>query len=165
MTPNCNRPEVPVSFCATLYGYLIPRHRIDADLAAEEQQVLVTHIEIENSGIFQEKLALLRNKNGKRSQIELLLVDIRGGKIGIPREVQNNVRANSILDIQAAGERKCWILSRLLVVLQQPVGFYDEEPPTSDVGDAGELTSLRDFCDSEGFDGTLPKCLLRSFCE
>src|SRR4029077_1030654 len=118
MTPNCNRPEVPVSFYATLYGYLIPRHRIDADLAAEEQQVLVTHIEIENSGIFQEKLALLRNKNGKRSQIELLLVDIRGGKIGIPREVQNNVRANSILDIQAAGERKCWILSRLLVVLQ-----------------------------------------------
>jgi hypothetical protein len=46
-------------------GYLVPRHRIDSNLAAEEQQILAAHIEIEDASIFQEKLAFLGNEDGK----------------------------------------------------------------------------------------------------
>jgi len=77
MTPNCKRPKRACQLAPAIDGHLVSRYRINPNLATEEQLILVTDIEVEDSGVFQEELALLGNKNRERRQVELLLIHIR----------------------------------------------------------------------------------------
>src|SRR6059058_5539228 len=64
---------------------LLSRDWIDPDLPGEKQQILIPEQEIEDVGIFQKKAALLRNLNGIGREIELLLVHIGVGEVGVHR--------------------------------------------------------------------------------
>ena len=52
-------------------GHLIAGYGIDSDLTTEEQLILVTDVEVKDSCILQEELALLGNEDRERSQVEL----------------------------------------------------------------------------------------------
>ena len=64
---------------------------INPNLAAKEQLILVADIEIEDPCVFEEELALLRNEDFKRLQIERLEINLGIGKICVPREIQDEV--------------------------------------------------------------------------
>src|SRR3954451_2071675 len=71
---------------------LLPRYRIDPDLATEEEQVRFSFEgEAKNPCILQEELSLFRKEQLVRSEIELLRIDVRIGKIRIDREVGNKI--------------------------------------------------------------------------
>src|SRR5229473_1416936 len=83
----------PGQFGSAVDGHLLPGYWINSNLTAKEQLVLVADVEIEDAGIFEEKLALLRNEDFERRQIERLKVDLGIGKIRVPREIQDKIGA------------------------------------------------------------------------
>ena len=50
-----------------------------------------TDIKVEDARIFEEKLALLRNKDFERCEIERLQIDFGIGKIRVSRQIQDEV--------------------------------------------------------------------------
>ncbi len=93
-TPNSKPAQRPSQFCSAVDGHLLAGYRINSNLTAKEQLILVANIETEDACVFEEKLALLRNKDFERRQIEWFEVDVGIGKIGVPREIQE--RASSL---------------------------------------------------------------------
>ncbi len=65
--------------------------RIDPDLATKEQLILVADIEIEDPSVFEEELALLRNEDFERCEIERLQIDFGISKIRVSRQIQDEV--------------------------------------------------------------------------
>jgi len=65
----------------------LPGYRIDPNLAAKKQLVLIADIEVEYPGILQEELALLRNKDLERGQIKWFKIYFSIGEISVARQV------------------------------------------------------------------------------
>jgi len=70
-----------------VYGDLLPGYRIDPNLAAKKQLVLIADIEVEYPGILQEELALLRNKDLERGQIKWFKIYFSIGEISVACQV------------------------------------------------------------------------------
>src|SRR5216683_5543348 len=81
----------PGQFGSAVDGHLLASYWINPNLAAKEQLVPVAHIEIEDTGVFEEELALLRNEHFERCQIERLKIDFGIGKIGVSRQIQHEL--------------------------------------------------------------------------
>src|SRR6266481_7829023 len=75
--------KCPGQFGSAIDGHLLTGDWINPNLAAKEELILVAHIEIENAGVFEEELALLRNEYLERCQVERLKIDFGIGKIGV----------------------------------------------------------------------------------
>src|SRR4029077_14797036 len=84
------------------------------------------------------------------SEIEGLKVDFGVGKIGVASEVQHQVGAQTVFDVNSGGEREFRVLSGLFVVASKTVGFDDEEPAASNVLNPFQLSGLRHFGDAKG---------------
>src|SRR5258707_15771116 len=83
--------KCPGQFGSAVDGHLLTGYWINPNLAAKEELILVAHIEIENAGVFEEELALLRNEYFERCQIERLKIDFGIGKIGVSCQIQHQV--------------------------------------------------------------------------
>ena len=60
---------------------------IDADLAAEKEEILIADVEVEDAGVFEKKLALFGDKDFEGSEIERLKVHFGVGEIGVAAEI------------------------------------------------------------------------------
>src|SRR6267378_8274465 len=109
-----NRSRKPGS---AVYGHLLASHRIYSNLTAEEQLILISNIKIKDSGVFEEKLALLRNKDFERCQIEWLKVDFGVGKISVACEIQDDVGGEAVFEVDSTRQREFRVLSGLLIIL------------------------------------------------
>src|SRR5436190_21182119 len=85
---------------------LLSADRINANLPRKEQQVLVPQEKVENVRVFQKEAPFLRNQNWIRSQIELLLIDIRIGKISIHSAHRDQIAGQSIFHINPTGVQR-----------------------------------------------------------
>src|SRR5437879_8793562 len=112
---------------STIERHLLAGHRINSNLPAEKQLILVAQVEIEDPSIFQKKLPLFRNKNLERRQVELLLIHVRVGEIRICCKIRNQIGAQPVLHIQSSSQWKLRVFAALLVVLRQSVRFNDED--------------------------------------
>ena len=137
----------------------MPGHRVDSDLTAEKQLVLVADVEVEYSGILQEELTLLGYEYLKWREIKRLEIDFGVGKIRVSSEIQDEVRTEAILDIESPSEWKFGVLPSLFVVLDQTVRLNDEESCASDVRYTFQFSRLGDFRDSESSSVSAPKIL------
>ena len=82
---------------------MLSRNGIDADLAAEKQQVAgPSHSEVEDSRILEEELALFWKEELVGRQVELLRVYVRVCKIGICSQIGNQVRTEADFHVQAS---------------------------------------------------------------
>ena len=83
----------PGQLGSAIDGHLLAGYRIYSNLTAKEQVILrvSTHIEVEDARIFEEELALLRNEDFERCEIERLKIDFGIGKIRVSREIQDEV--------------------------------------------------------------------------
>src|SRR2546422_4045465 len=81
----------PGQFGSAIDGHLLAGYRINSNLTAKEQLILVTDIEVEDARIFEEELALLRNEDFERCEIERLQIDFGIGKIRVSRQIQDEV--------------------------------------------------------------------------
>src|ERR1051326_5602838 len=68
---------------AAIDGHLLAGHKINADLAAEEELVLDAAVEAEDAGIFEKELAFLRNKYLEGRQVEWLGIDVGVSEVSI----------------------------------------------------------------------------------
>jgi integrase len=66
--------------CAPVDGHLLARHRVDADLAAEEQLILVTERKVEHSCVLQKELPLVGNVDWEWRKVDVFLVHVGGRK-------------------------------------------------------------------------------------
>src|SRR5205809_1085327 len=82
------RPRQP---CSTIDGHLLPGYWINSNLTAKKQLILIADIEIEDPCVFEEELALLRNEDLKRREIERLKVHLGIGKIRVACQIQDEV--------------------------------------------------------------------------
>src|SRR5229473_2803901 len=82
------RPRQPGS---AIDGHLLSGYWINSNLTAKEQLILIADIEIEYPCVFEEELALLRNEDFERRQIERLKVDLGIGKIRVSCQIQDEV--------------------------------------------------------------------------
>src|SRR5512146_401350 len=79
-------------FGAPVDGHFLAGHGINADLAAEEEQIpFAIEREIEDAGVLQKKLPLLRKEELVGSEVELVDINVGIGEIGIAREVGDQV--------------------------------------------------------------------------
>ena len=115
---------------------MVAGHRIDPDLAAEKQLVLIAKAKVEDACIFQEKLTLLWNKDFEGCDVERLQIDFCIGEIRIPREIQNQIGSKTVFQVNARREREFGVLTRLLVIPGQSVRLHDEEPSAADIFNA-----------------------------
>src|ERR1700694_3134495 len=81
----------PGQFGTAIDGHLLASYWINSNLTAKEQLILVADIEIEDPCVVEEELALLRNEDFERRQIERLKVDLSIGKIRVSRQIQHKV--------------------------------------------------------------------------
>src|SRR5437764_8385897 len=96
---------------------LIARYRVNADLSAEKQLILVVaEGELEYAGVFQEEAALLRKIYLEGCDVEGLQIDFRVGEIRVAGEIQEQTRAESILYIDACGHRGEWGYAGLIII-------------------------------------------------
>src|SRR5438477_8597345 len=123
---------------------------VNSDLATEKQLVLAAQREIEDPGIFKEELTFLGNENFERRNIEWLKIHFRVSKIGVAREIQDQVGTETVFHIDAAGEREFQVLARLFVIAREPIGLHNKKSSAADVLDAFEVPRLRYLC--------YPKC-------
>src|SRR5437879_2929951 len=90
-------------FAAAIDGHHhFSRGRVDPNLTAEKQQVVEAGGKVKGAGILQKEWALLWEKQLVRLQVELLLIQIGVREISIYREIGHQIRAQPILDIDAA---------------------------------------------------------------
>src|SRR5262249_41955165 len=120
---------------AAIDGNLLPGYRVDPDLTAEKQLILVTDVKVKHARIFEKELPFLWDQDFERRDIEGLKIDIGIGKIGITGEIQHHVGAEAILNVQSAGDGKSRVLPGLPIIPGQAVGLDDEEPSAADIAD------------------------------
>ena len=130
--------------------HLIARYGVDADLAAEEQLILVAEGEVEYAGVFQEKVALLWKIYLEGCDIEGLQIDFRVGEVRVAGEIQEQTGAESILYIDACGQRGERGLAGLFVVPCQAVRLDDEERSAADIVYAAQLSRFGHFRKAKG---------------
>src|SRR5262249_6302958 len=135
--------------CSAINRDLITCYGVNANLSAEKQLILVSKGKLEYAGVFQEKLALLWNKYLEWCDIEWLQIDFRVGEIRVAGEIQKQIGADSVLHIDASGERKERRLASLFVVPCQAVGFDNKKPSAPVVLYPAQLSRLRHLCEAK----------------
>src|SRR5215469_3071896 len=78
--PNCSR-----ELCTPIDRHLLSRHRIDSNVAAKKELVLVSHVEAEHSSILQEERPLFGNEYLERGQVKWFQIDLSVREIGVAR--------------------------------------------------------------------------------
>src|SRR5437763_13177566 len=132
--------ECAGQFCSAINRDLVARYGVDANLAAEKQLILVAQGAGENAGVLQEKVALLRQIYLEGCDIEGLQIDFRVGEIRVAGEIQEQTGAESILYIDARGQRGERGLAGLFVVPCQAVRLDNEEPDAPDILYSAQLS-------------------------
>jgi hypothetical protein len=134
-------------------------HRIDSNLTAEKQLILVAEVEIEHSRVLQEERTLLGYEYFEWREIEWLKIDFGIGEVCVTGKIQDEVRTEAVFDIESAGQRELGVLPCLFVILNQSVGFYDKKSSASDIGYPRQVPCFRDFRDYESSSVRAPKIL------
>ena len=124
---------------------MIARYGVNANLSAEKQLILFAEGELEYASIFQEKAALLWKIYLERCDIEGLQIDFRVGEIRVAGEIQEQTGAESILYIDARGQRGERGLAGLFVVPCQAVRLDNEEPAAPDIVYSAQLSRFGHF--------------------
>src|SRR5213596_3511251 len=130
--------ECAGQFCSAINRDLIARYGVDANLAAEKQLILVAQGEGENAGVLQEKVALLWKIYLEGCDIEGLQIEFR-----VAGEIQEQTGAESLLYIDARGQRGERGLAGLFVVPCQAVRLDNEEPSAPDIVYSAQLSRFR----------------------
>src|SRR5947208_4548172 len=126
--------ECAGQFCSAINRDLIARYGVNANLSAEKQLILFAEGELEYASIFQEKAALLWKIYLERCDIEGLQIDFRVGEIRVAGEIQVQTGAESILYIDACGQRCEGGLDGLSVVPDLDVPLGGEGPSAGEIG-------------------------------
>src|SRR5437763_295252 len=132
--------ECAGQFCSAINRDLIARYGVNANLSAEKQLILFAEGELEYASIFQEKAALLWKIYLERCDIEGLQIDFRVGEIRVAGEIQEQTGAESILYIDACGQRGEGGLAGLSVVPCQAVRLDDKEPSAAGIVYTAQLS-------------------------
>src|SRR5260370_12032837 len=83
--------ERPSQFGSAVDRHLLSGYRIDSDLTAEEQLILVADVEVEDPCVFEEELTFLRNEHLERCEIQRLKIAFRIAKISVSRQIQDQI--------------------------------------------------------------------------
>src|SRR6266566_7655926 len=149
--------ECPRQPGSSIDRHLLSGYWIYSNLTAKEQLIRIADIEIEDPCVFEEELALLRNEDFERRQIERLKVHLGIGKIRVACQIQDEVRSKAVLNIDSARQREFGVLPCLLVVAGQSVWFHSEESSTADVLDAPQISRLRGLGDPKSSPVSTPE--------
>src|SRR5947208_12618384 len=134
--------ECAGQFCSAINRDLVARYGVDANLAAEKQLIVVAQGEGENAGVLQEKVALLWKIYLEGCDIEGLQIDFRVGEVRVAGEIQEQTGAESILYIDACGQRGEGGLAGLSVVPCQAVRLVDKVPSAADIAYTAQLSRV-----------------------
>src|SRR5437868_8782273 len=89
---NIEAGELAGNFAATIDWHFLAGVWIDANIASEEELVgVATYREVEDAGVFQKELPLLRKEKFVGREIELVEINVGVGKISVRGEVGNQV--------------------------------------------------------------------------
>src|SRR5207302_9832269 len=151
--------ECAGQFCSAINRDLIARNGVDANLAAEKQLIPAAEGEGKYAGVLQEKVALLCKIYLEGCDIEGLQIDFRVGEIRVAGEIQKQTGAESILYIDARGQRGERGLAGLFVVSCQAVRLDDKEPAAPDIVYATQLSRFGHFRNAKGATVGAPQVL------
>src|SRR5437763_9524423 len=141
--------NVAGDFAADINRHFLPADWINPDLPRKKQQVLVPQQEIEYVRILQEKPPLLGNKDWKRREVELLLVNVRVREIGIERADRDQIAGQAIFDVAAAGVQGLpWLALEGLRAAQR-IRLDNQQAAAFDAAQSTETAGLRDAPEAE----------------
>jgi len=129
-------------FSAGVDGDFLASVWVDADLAREEEKVLIPKKKIEDVGILEEKAALFGDFNGERSEIELLLIDIGVGEVGVDGCERDEISCEAVLDVDTTGVKRTPWLARNALRAKKAVRFDDEKAAAFDAVETSQFASL-----------------------
>ena len=115
------------NFGANINGNLLPADRINPDLPAEEKQVLVPEQEIKDVGVLEKKSSLLGNLNWIRGEVELLLVNIGIGKIGVHCGKSDQIARQAVFDVHTTAVQGTPRLAGKALGPQEPVRLDNQQ--------------------------------------
>ena len=107
-------------------------HWVNPNLASEKQEILIPEQEVEHVRVFKKEAPLSWDQDGIWREVELLLVDIGIGKIGVHGAQSNQIIAQPIFHIDTARMKGIPGFSRQAPSAQQSIRLHNEQASVLD---------------------------------